>query len=103
MRISTSQWGTSFTRFSIIAIFLAVPAAFTCAPLFIPYHSAGFFDYFCLAIRLILLFSSPLLSGDTEKTDVCGVGQTFQNSVILQCVLSKSLKPTVHPLAYIVP
>ncbi|KAJ7105165.1 hypothetical protein C8R44DRAFT_806757 [Mycena epipterygia] len=88
MRISTSQWGTLFTRFSIIAIFLAVPAAFTSAPLFIPYHSAGFFDYFCLAIRLILLFSSPLLSGDTEKTDFCEVGQTLQNSVILQCVLN---------------
>ncbi|KAJ7036425.1 hypothetical protein C8F04DRAFT_1095483 [Mycena alexandri] len=88
MRISTSQWGKLFTRLSIIAIFLAVPAAFTSAPLFIPYHSAGFFDYFCLANRLILLFSSPLLSGDTDKTDFCEVGQTLQNSYIVALLVA---------------
>lgn len=108
MRIPSSQWATLFTRLSIVVIFLAVPVAFTLGPFLMPYHTPALFDYLCFALRLILLFASPVLNRDTtEKTNSCDLTPTMQNTVILQCVLSNlvsvSAIQTTHDIPLLFP
>ncbi|KAJ6490855.1 hypothetical protein C8R45DRAFT_991038, partial [Mycena sanguinolenta] len=89
MQIASSDWVTLFTRLSIVVIFLAVAVGFTLGPFFMPSHHSALFDYLCFALRLILLFASPVLNRDTsEKTTIWDVTPTMQNAVILQCVMS---------------
>ncbi|KAJ6490900.1 hypothetical protein C8R45DRAFT_991089 [Mycena sanguinolenta] len=89
MQIVSSDWVTLFTRLSVMVIFLAVAVGFTLGPFFMPSHSPALFDYLCFALRLILLFASPVLNRDTsEKTTIWDITPTMQNAVILQCVLN---------------